>query len=148
MTQQRISPVLIVHGGAWAIPDDMVEAHLQGVREALTIGWRLLERGSSAMDAVEAAIVSMEETPRGKPDPEVFLLGARRLGISPTRCIVIEDAPVGIQAAKAGGMRAVGVTFVGHHSAEKLQSAGADLVVANLEQVSTNQLRTLVSRQA
>src|SRR5437879_13884974 len=39
----------------------MVEAHLQGVREALTIGWRLLERGSSAMDAVEAAIVSMED---------------------------------------------------------------------------------------
>src|SRR5437016_12233731 len=39
----------------------MVEAHLQGVREALAIGWRLLERGSSAMDAVEAAIVAMED---------------------------------------------------------------------------------------
>ena len=55
------TPVLVIHGGAWAIPDDMVEAHLQGVREALTIGWRLLERGNSAMDAVEAAIVSMED---------------------------------------------------------------------------------------
>jgi beta-aspartyl-peptidase (threonine type) len=55
------TPVLVIHGGAWAIPDDMVEAHLQGVRKALTIGWRLLERGRSAMDAVEAAIVSMED---------------------------------------------------------------------------------------
>lgn len=55
------TPVLVVHGGAWAIPDDMVEAHLHGVREALAAGWRLLERGSTAMDAVEAAICSMED---------------------------------------------------------------------------------------
>jgi beta-aspartyl-peptidase (threonine type) len=55
------TPVLVIHGGAWAIPDDMVDDHLKGVRRALTIGWRLLERGSSAMDAVEAAIVSMED---------------------------------------------------------------------------------------
>src|SRR5437764_8759051 len=56
-----LTPVLVVHGGAWAIPDDMVEAHLNGVRQALAAGWRLLERGASAMDAVEAAIVSMED---------------------------------------------------------------------------------------
>jgi beta-aspartyl-peptidase (threonine type) len=55
------TPVLVIHGGAWAIPDDMVQDHLNGVREALNIGWRLLERGSSAMDAVEAAVVSMED---------------------------------------------------------------------------------------
>ena len=55
------TPVLVVHGGAWAIPDDMVEAHLHGVREALAAGWRLLERGSTAMDAVEAAICYMED---------------------------------------------------------------------------------------
>ena len=55
------TPVLVVHGGAWAIPDDMVEAHLHGVRQALSAGWRLLERGGTAMDAVEAAIVYMED---------------------------------------------------------------------------------------
>ncbi len=55
------TPVLVIHGGAWAIPDDMVQDHLNGVREALNIGWRLLERGSPAMDAVEAAVVSMED---------------------------------------------------------------------------------------
>ncbi len=55
------TPVLVIHGGAWAIPDDMVEAHLLGVRRALHIGWRLLERGGSSLDAVEAAIISMED---------------------------------------------------------------------------------------
>jgi beta-aspartyl-peptidase (threonine type) len=53
--------VLLVHGGAWAIPDDMVEAHLQGVHRALADGWNVLERGGSSLDAVEAAIVTMEE---------------------------------------------------------------------------------------
>jgi len=55
------NPVLVVHGGAWAIPDDMVEAHLRGVRNALDAGWRVLERGGSALDAVENAVVVMED---------------------------------------------------------------------------------------
>jgi beta-aspartyl-peptidase (threonine type) len=55
------NPVLVVHGGAWAIPDDMVEAHLNGVRNASTAGWRTLERGGSALDAVEEAVVVLED---------------------------------------------------------------------------------------
>ncbi|HEY6249149.1 MAG TPA: isoaspartyl peptidase/L-asparaginase, partial [Candidatus Angelobacter sp.] len=55
------TPVLVVHGGAWAIPDDMMEAHLHGVRQALHSGWRLLERGGTAIDAIEAAITAMED---------------------------------------------------------------------------------------
>ena len=54
-------PVLLVHGGAWAIPDDAVDAHQRGVRKAVEIGWRVLERGGAAMDAVEEAIVAMED---------------------------------------------------------------------------------------
>jgi L-asparaginase / beta-aspartyl-peptidase len=54
-------PVLVVHGGAWAMPDDMVEAHLRGVRNALGSGWRVLETGGTALDAVEAAVVVMED---------------------------------------------------------------------------------------
>ena len=54
-------PVLVVHGGAWAIPDDMVEAHLNGVRNAIAAGWRVLERGGPALDAVEEAIVILED---------------------------------------------------------------------------------------
>ena len=56
-----IDPVLLVHGGAWAIPDDMVEAHLNGVRNAVAAGWRMLNRGGSALDAVEEAVVIMED---------------------------------------------------------------------------------------
>jgi beta-aspartyl-peptidase (threonine type) len=55
------NPILVVHGGAWAIPDDMVEAHLNGVHNAAAAGWRTLERGGSALDAVEEAIVVMED---------------------------------------------------------------------------------------
>jgi L-asparaginase / beta-aspartyl-peptidase len=54
-------PVLVVHGGAWAIPDGMVEAHLNGVRNATAAGWRVLEHGGSALDAVEETIVVMED---------------------------------------------------------------------------------------
>src|SRR5450432_3452463 len=54
-------PVLLVHGGAWAIPDDMVGAHLDGVRNAMSAGWRVLERGGTALDAVEEAVVIMED---------------------------------------------------------------------------------------
>jgi len=52
--------VFVVHGGAWAIPDDMVDAHLLGVRRARDAGWRVLEQGGRALDAVQAAIVYME----------------------------------------------------------------------------------------
>lgn len=54
-------PVLVVHGGAWAIPDDMVEAHLKGVNQALTAGWQALQKGGSALDAVEEAVVVLED---------------------------------------------------------------------------------------
>src|SRR5258708_38558906 len=57
----RQLPVIVVHGGAWAIPDDMVEAHTIGVQKALAKGWHVLERGGSALDALEAAIVCMED---------------------------------------------------------------------------------------
>jgi len=55
------TPVLVVHGGAWAIPDDVADDHLRGVRHAMKTGWRLLERGAPAVEAVEAAISAMED---------------------------------------------------------------------------------------
>lgn len=58
----------MVHGGAWAIPDDMVEAHILGVQKALARGWHVLEGGGTALDALEAAIVCME-------DDEIFDAG-------------------------------------------------------------------------
>jgi beta-aspartyl-peptidase (threonine type) len=55
------NPVLVVHGGAWAMRDDAVDAHVRGVRDALAAGWSVLEREGSALDAVEEAIVIMED---------------------------------------------------------------------------------------
>jgi beta-phosphoglucomutase len=76
------------------------------------------------------AIASLEDIDRGKPDPQVFLVAAEKSGVSPSRSVVFEDATVGIQAAKAAGMRAVGVTTT--HPAESLWNAGADEVVDSL----------------
>jgi beta-aspartyl-peptidase (threonine type) len=56
-----INPVLVVHGGGWAIPDEMVDDHLQGIRKALAAGWEVLHRDGSALDAVEQAVVIMED---------------------------------------------------------------------------------------
>jgi beta-aspartyl-peptidase (threonine type) len=53
--------VLVVHGGAWAMPDNTVDAHLRGVRNALASGWSVLERGGTALDAIEEAVVIMED---------------------------------------------------------------------------------------
>src|SRR5215470_19975760 len=54
-------PVLLIHGGAWALPDDAVAAHEAGIANALAAGWEELERGASAVDAVEAAVAVMED---------------------------------------------------------------------------------------
>lgn len=54
---------MIVHGGAWSIPDDQVKPHLSGCRAALAVGWELLSAGSSALDACEAAVRLMEDDP-------------------------------------------------------------------------------------
>jgi len=56
-----VEPILLVHGGAGNIPDDMVEAYVAGVRASVGTGWAILERGGSAVDAVEAAIAAMED---------------------------------------------------------------------------------------
>jgi HAD superfamily hydrolase (TIGR01509 family) len=74
------------------------------------------------------ALVSEEDAANGKPDPEGFLVAAARLRAAAARCVVIEDAPAGLAAAKAGGMRAIGVTTT--HAASRLHDA--DLVVDSL----------------
>jgi beta-phosphoglucomutase len=91
------------------------------------------------------AIASMEDTQRGKPDPQVFQIAATRLGVAPARCLVMEDAVAGVQAAKAGGMRCIAVRFVPHHSEEKLRAAGADVIVDSLEKVSVATVRQLLA---
>src|ERR1700741_3147491 len=58
-----MKPALIVHGGAWDIPDEAVDACKSGCHRALTAGWSILSRGGSALDAIEAAIMVLEDDP-------------------------------------------------------------------------------------
>jgi beta-phosphoglucomutase family hydrolase len=55
-------------------------------------------------------IVAAEDVSKGKPDPEVFLAAASRLGVAPSSCVVVEDAAAGIEAARRAGMRSIGVS--------------------------------------
>ena len=83
------------------------------------------------------AIVSAEDVRRGKPDPEVFLLAASRLGTPPDRCIVVEDAAAGLEGARRAGMFRIGV----NRSGPRLV---ADLVVASLDQLEAHAFEKLV----
>lgn len=81
-------------------------------------------------------IVSSEDVTHGKPDPEVFLRAAAKIGVEPRRCVVFEDAHVGIAAARAAGMKVVGVS--GTHPAETLKDA--DRVVGRLDNLPVEEL--------
>jgi HAD superfamily hydrolase (TIGR01509 family) len=81
------------------------------------------------------ADLSGTDVPRGKPDPALFLLAARALKVPPAQCVVVEDAPAGIAAARGGGMASVGIARLSDEAT--LQAAGADLVVTSLDQVDT-----------
>ncbi len=76
-------------------------------------------------------VVGAEEVTRGKPAPDLFLLGAERLGVAPAEVLVFEDAHLGVQAAVAAGMRACGVTT--GESADVLTGAGAMAAAPDLD---------------
>jgi beta-phosphoglucomutase len=84
------------------------------------------------------ANLSGREVPRGKPDPAIFLLAAQELGVAPASCVVVEDAPSGIQAARSGAMLGLGVAR--HDDAALLEAAGANLVVTSLDEVVVDAL--------
>ncbi|ORZ18490.1 phosphatase YfbT [Absidia repens] len=74
---------------------------------------------------------------RGKPHPEGYLKAAERLGISPSDCVVFEDAPAGVRAGKSAGMIVIACTTT--HTIEQLQEAGADHIVSFLNEVSVTE---------
>jgi beta-phosphoglucomutase family hydrolase len=77
------------------------------------------------------AIVSADDVHRGKPDPEVFLIAATKLGVAPERCIVVEDAEHGIEAARAAGMKSIGVSQDGKHLPANVLVRSLDLLDEN-----------------
>ena len=86
-------------------------------------------------------VVSADEVGRGKPDPAVFLEAARRLGLPPGRCIVVEDAPAGLEGARRAGMRSIGVLSEHHPRLE------ADVVVPSLEALDADAFEVLLARR-
>ena len=121
------------------------------VRDLYASGVRLAVGSSGPRENIElildgmrvrdcfAAVISSDDVTRGKPDPQVFVLAIDRLGVPPSRCVVVEDAPVGIAAAKAAEARAVAVLL--HHSSDAF--ADADLRVQCLADLSAERLISL-----
>ena len=82
--------------------------------------------------------VVAEDVEQGKPDPQCYLLGRKKLGLSPSaRMLVLEDAPSGVRAGKAAGFTVVALATT--HEICRLQEAGADLIVRDLDSVKLEQ---------
>jgi HAD superfamily hydrolase (TIGR01509 family) len=88
-------------------------------------------------------IVTGEDAAVAKPDPEIFLLAAEKLGVKPQECIVVEDSVAGVEAARAAGMRCVGYALP--RFAAPLAEAGADDVVSEFPKDSPTYFKHLVS---
>jgi len=88
--------------------------------------------GATLLSVFDANVCGLP-IPQGKPHPDIFLAAARELGVAPAGVVVIEDAPSGVQAAKAGEMAAIGVARLDDEA--MLRAAGADMVVRSLDEV-------------
>ncbi len=93
------------------------------------------------LDAYLSASITGADVTRGKPDPQVFLLAAERLGLPAARCVVIEDAPAGIEAAHAAGMTCIALSSA--HGDARL--AAADRIVAKLDELGPADIRALLA---
>ena len=113
------------HGWRQAIASAAPRANIDAVLEALSA------------THVFQGIVSAEDVHRGKPDPEVYVLAASRVGVPTERCIVVEDASAGIEGARRAGMRSVGVSHKG-------KDLHADVVVESLEQLEPDAFERLL----
>ena len=88
------------------------------------------------------AIVTGNDVTRGKPDPQVFLIAATRMCLPPSQCLVVEDAPAGITAAHAAGMRCVGFASTGR---ERETLSAADLVIDGLDELQVVTIEQLLT---
>jgi len=104
----------------------------------LMLGRIRVDASDRMLRDVFEADLSGRDFAHGKPDPEIFLASGEALGLAPGECFVVEDAVAGVEAAKAGGMSALGVARA--DDAELLTAAGADLVVTTLDDVDLDRL--------
>ncbi|WP_409058988.1 HAD family hydrolase [Streptomyces sp. SYP-A7185] len=82
----------------------------------------------------DGRIFSAEDVGRGKPAPDLFLYAAERMGVRPEKCVVIEDSPLGVQAARSAGMTVYGFTAM--TPAERLSGAGATELFASMGELA------------
>ena len=87
---------------------EVVDAGIPCALVTMSIG-SLVDQFVEQAGDVFAAVVTGDQVARGKPDPEAYLLAAEKLGVDPTRCVAIEDSPVGIRAAHASGAATIAV---------------------------------------
>jgi L-asparaginase / beta-aspartyl-peptidase len=136
---------LILHGGAWAIPDDEVEAHLAGVRAALDVGWQILADGGSALDACESAVRALEDDPTfdagvgsflnaaGQVEMDAAIMDGRTLDVGAVAAVSHVRNPITLARTI---MDSEHVLMVGQGAEQIAESAGlplcdpADLIVA------------------
>ena len=149
-------PVLLVHGGAWAIPDDAAAAHLAGVRKALEAGYRILSGGGAAVDAVEAAVTVLEDDPtfdagRGsfltsdaRVQLDALLMDGGRMKAGGVACVERLRNP--IQAARLVLEQSPHVYFVGTGAEDFAASHGMPLI-NNAELVLDRERERLKSAQ-
>ena len=116
---------LAATGWRQAIATAAPRANAEAVLEALGLGHRF------------DAIIASEDVAAGKPDPSVFLVAAERLGATPDRSVVLEDAPPGIEAARRAGMKSIGICTL-HPSLR------ADIAVRSLEELPAEFFERLI----
>src|SRR5580692_4875125 len=132
------SPVLLVHGGAWDIPQDQLEAHTCGVIRAVETGYALLHQGASSLDAVEAAVTVLEDdeafdagrgsflTADGRVQLDALLMDGATLRAGAVACVERLKNP--IQAARLVLEESPHVYFVGAGAEEFARQHGLPLI--------------------
>jgi L-asparaginase / beta-aspartyl-peptidase len=158
VTQQPThSPTLLVHGGAWAIPDGEAPAHEAGVRRALEAGFGVLSRAGSALDAVEAAVTILEDDPAfdagrgsfltsdGRVQLDALLMDGGRMKAGGVACVERLRNP--IKAARLVLEKSPHVYFVGAGAEEFARAHGMELI-ENAELVLDRERERLAEAQA
>jgi sugar-phosphatase len=112
---------------------ELVRSIPEGRWGVVTSGSRLLASARLRFCGlpVPKVLITADDVTQGKPHPEPYLKGAQAMGLSPAECLVIEDAPAGIDAARAGGMTVIGITST--YAADALTHA--DAVISGLGQI-------------
>ena len=153
---QKPQPILLIHGGAWAMPDDAIAAHERGIAAALAAGWSALSRGGTAIDAVEAAVTLMEDddtfdagrgsflTRDGRVQCDALLMNGADLRTGGVACVERLRNP--IQAARLVLEQSPHVYFVGT-GAERFATQHGMRLVDNTELIVPRERNRLMAFQ-